>query len=289
MANQVYQIVTDRVIELLERGVVPWLKPWAGEDSCPKNLASGKHYRGVNPFLLCVTAWCEGYESAYWLTFKQAQQRGGSVKKGAKSTRVIFYKQYQTAKRDPLTRKLEQVTIPVLRYYSVFNVAQTENVDFPQSNLNQIDFDPIERCELVVASMPNPPRIEISGLRASYQPSTDMISMPQPDRFKSAEHYYAALFHELTHSTGSKNRLARPGITENPDFASDSYGKEELIAEMGSAFLCGHCNIETSTIDNAASYIGGWLKKIRSDSKLVIQAASAAQKGADLILGATAN
>ena len=289
MANKVYQIVTDRVIELLERGVVPWHKPWAGDDSCPMNLASGKHYRGVNPFLLGVTAWCEGYESAYWLTFKQAQQRGGSVKKGAKSTRVVFYKQYEVAKRDPLTRKLEQVSIPVLRFYSVFNVAQTENVDFPDSKLAQINFDPIERCESVVASMPNPPRIEISGHRASYQPSTDKIQMPQPDRFKSAEHYYAALFHELTHSTGSKDRLARTGIIDKADYTSSSYAKEELIAEMGSAFLCGHCNIEASTIENAASYIDGWLKKLRNDSKLVIQSASAAQKSADLILGVTAD
>lgn len=288
MANQVYQIVTDRVIELLERGVVPWLKPWAGDESCPMNLASGKHYRGVNPFLLGITAWCEGYDSAYWLTYKQAKERGGNVKKGAKATRVVFYKQYQVAKRDPLTRKLEQVSIPVLRFYSVFNVQQTEGVEYPDSNLAQIDFDPIERCESVVASMPNPPRIEISGHRASYQPSTDLIQMPKPDRFKSAEHYYASLFHELTHSTGSKNRLARTGITEKADFASGSYGREELIAEMGSAFLCGHCNIETSTIDNSASYIDGWLKKIRSDSKLVIQSASAAQKAADLILGARA-
>ncbi|MCH8824254.1 MAG: DUF1738 domain-containing protein [Planctomycetes bacterium] len=289
MANTVYQIVTDRVIELLERGVVPWLKPWAGDDSCPKNLTSGKHYRGVNPFLLAVTSWCEGYESSYWLTYKQAQQYGGNIKKGEKSTRVIFYKQYAVAKRDPLTKQVEQVNIPVLRFYNVFNVQQTEGVEYPESNLAQIDFDPIERCESVVASMPNPPRIEISGHRASYQPSTDKITMPKPDRFQSAEHYYASLFHELTHSTGSKDRLARPGITENPDFKSGSYAKEELVAEMGSAFLCGHCNIESATIENTASYIQGWLKKIRSDSKLVIQSASAAQKSADLILSVTAN
>ncbi|MCH8824322.1 MAG: DUF1738 domain-containing protein [Planctomycetes bacterium] len=284
MANKVYQIVTDRVIELLEHGVVPWHKPWAGEESCPRNLASGKQYRGVNPFLLGVTSWCKGYESSYWLTYKQAQQRGGHVKKGEKSTRVVFYKQYEVAKRDPLTRKLEQVSIPILRFYSVFNVQQTEGVEYPESKLAQIDFNPIERCESVVAGMPNPPEIEINGHRASYQPSSDKIQMPQPDRFKSAEHYYAALFHELTHSTGSKNRLARTGITDKADYASANYAKEELIAEMGSAFLCGHCSIEATTIENAASYIDGWLKKLRNDSKLVIQSASAAQKAADYIL-----
>ena len=133
MANQVYQIVTDRVIELLERGVIPWHKPWAGEDSCPKNLVSGKHYRGVNPFMLGVTAWCKGYESAYWLTFKQAKERGGSVRKGEKSTRVIFYTPYEVDKLNPLTRQQEKVSIPVLRYYSVFNVQQTKDVDFPDS------------------------------------------------------------------------------------------------------------------------------------------------------------
>ena len=138
--------------------------------------------------------------------------------------------------------------------------------------------------------MVNPPKIEISRNRASYQPSTDKIQMPKPDRFKSAEHYYASLFHELTHSTGSKDRLNRPGITDKAaTHASSVYANEELIAEMGSAFLCGHCNIESSTIANAASYIHGWLQKLRKDSKLVIRSASAAQKASDHILGITAN
>ena len=286
MANKVYQIITDQVITLLERGVVPWQKPWAGAESCPKNLVSSKHYRGINPFLLGVTAWCKGFESPYWMTYKQAGQRGGHVRKGEKSTRIVFWTQYEVARRDPDSGETQQIGIPVLRFYSVFNAEQTAEVEYPQSTETLISFKAIERCESVVDGMPNAPKIEIGGHSAQYQPKADAIRMPKPDRFKSSEHYYAALFHELTHSTGSADRLNRPGIVDANDFASSGYAREELIAEMGSAFLCGHCNIETGTIENTASYIQGWLKKLRDDSKLVIQAASAAQKASDYILKA---
>ncbi len=287
MANRVYQIVTDRVVALLERGVVLWRKPWAGSEARPKNLASGKQYRGINPFLLSVTAWSEGYESPYWLTFRQAKDRGGHVRKGEKATTVIFWKQYTVQDRDPDTKEVTAKTIPVLRTYSVFNAEQTAEVDFPQPTEAVIDFNPIERCESAVAGMPDPPKIEHLGHAAEYLPKCDTIRMPRPERFRSAEHYYSALFHELTHSTGSDGRLARPGITEPTGFGSPEYAREELIAEMGAAFLCGHCGIEASTIEDNASYIAGWIRRLRGNNQLVIRAASAGQKSTDYVLRVT--
>ena len=129
MANQVYQRVTDQITSLLERGVVPWQKPWAGSEAAPQNLTSGKRYRGVNPFLLGVSSWAKGYESAYWLTYKQAKERGGHVRKGEKATTVVFWKQWSKEERDTETGETIRKQIPVLRMYSVFNAEQTADVE----------------------------------------------------------------------------------------------------------------------------------------------------------------
>ncbi len=284
MASAVYERITEQVVSLLEQGVIPWRKPWAGSESWPKNLTSGKCYRGVNPFMLSVTAWGKGYESAYWLTYRQAKERGGHVRKGEKGTTVIFWKQWTKDDRDPITGAPCKKTIPILRAYSVFNVEQTADVEYPKPAEELIDFCPIERCEGVVSGMPSPPAIEHGGHSAEYRPSADTIFMPRPERFRSAEHYHSTLFHELTHSTGAAGRLARPGITSPTGFGSPEYAREELIAEMGAAYLCGHCGIETATIEDSAAYVGNWLKRLRQDPKLVIQAASKAQKAADFIL-----
>ena len=143
---------------------------------------------------------------------------------------------------------------------------------------------PIENCERVAEEMPNPPRILHNGERACYIPSSDTIKMPPEKAFETSEFYYNTLFHELTHSTGHESRLERQGITEAQIFGSRNYSKEELIAEMGAAFLCGHTGIENRVIDNSASYIEGWLSSLKKDNRFVIQAAAQAQKAADYIL-----
>lgn len=277
-----YQVVTDRIIELLEAGAVPWNQPWSGGATrYPRNMKTGKHYRGVNVFLLAVTGWQKGYESAYWLTYKQARERGGSVLKGEESTLVVFWKQVQV--EDKHTR--DKVTVPVLRYYRVFNVEQCEDIEIPdRHDLPVSEFAPIHEAERVVAEYPNPPEINYGGSTAYYRPSTDRVVMPKAERFDSPEEYYATLFHELVHSTGSMARLQR--FTRAPkSFGSVDYSKEELVAEMGAAFLCGHAGIETATIENSAAYIQGWIERLRGDHRLVVAAGSAAQKAADLILG----
>lgn len=284
MQFDIYQSVTDQIIAMLEKGVVPWRSPILGRQSAgmPKNLESGKDYRGVNVFLLAFTAWANGYESSYWLTFNQAKQKKGSVKKGEKSSFVIFWKQYETTDKETG----EPTKVPVLRYYRVFNVAQCEGIAMPDAaTYTPTDFHPIEAAETIVKAYADAPVIEHGGTRAFYRPSTDVVRLPEPSRFASCEEYYSTLFHELAHSTGHSKRLDRKLDTEPQPFGSPDYGKEELVAEMSAAFLSAHAGIKPATIENQAAYLQGWLKQLRGDKKLVITAAGAAQRASDWIRG----
>ena len=271
----VYEIITEQIIEKLNKGEIPWHKPWVGADA-PKNLVSKKEYRGINPFLLG----CQRYSSPYWLSYKQCQNLGGHVRKGEKSTIVVFWKQVKIKDKDTDDDK----TIPMLRYYRVFNADQCELPagKVPMSDVNP-DFQPIAACEKVTTDMQNKPTIEHRESRAYYRPSTDSVNMPKKETFVNEEFYYSVLFHELGHSTGHKSRLDRKEFSEG-QFGSETYSKEELVAEMTAAFLCGYCQIENKTIDNSAAYIKSWLGKLKNDSKLVVLAAAAAQKAADYIL-----
>lgn len=272
----IYQMITDRVIALLEQGVAPWRKPWSygGE---PLNLSSGKHYQGINSFLLA----CSGFASNYWVTYKQAQALGGQVMKGEKASPIIFWKLYE--KED---EKAEdgKINVPVLRYYSVFNLGQCEGLEIPESEDTWYKHDPIKAAENIIANMPNAPKFERKQNRAFYSPDRDLVNVPEMKRFEKVEEYYSTFFHELAHSTGHKNRLSREGITKSCFFGSHDYSKEELVAEMGAAFLCGHCGIESVTIENSAAYLQSWIKTLRGDKKLAVIAAAQAQKAANYIL-----
>jgi antirestriction protein ArdC len=284
MTFDIYQEVTDRIVAMLEKGVVPWRCPILGRQKAgfPKNLASGKEYRGVNVFLLAMTGWAEGYESAYWLTFNQAKDRGGSVRKGERSSMVVFWKQYEVDDRDTGEPK----NVPVLRYYNVFNVQQCDGVPYPDApKFEPIEFSPVAASEGIVAGYADGPTIEHGGASAYYTPKTDAVKIPEATRFASVPEFYATLFHELAHSTGHSKRLDR-GLDKNPAaFGSSDYGKEELVAEMASAFLCAQADIQPVTIENQAAYIQGWLERLRGDKRLVVTAAGAAQKAADWIRG----
>ena len=283
MSANVYQIVTEQVIRQLEQGVAPWRKPWKCEPPC--NLVSGKAYRGINPFLLAS----QGYGSRYWLTFNQANKLGGHVRKGEKSSIVTFWKIDDYRKENKETGKTEDRKSILLRYFAVFNVEQTEGIADKLGLGNATPRVPnIEACESIVSGMPNAPRMEQSD-RAWYRPSTDCVGMPSKSLFGSAEEYYSTLFHELTHSTGHASRVGREGIEEIAQFGSESYSKEELIAEMGAAFLCGLTGIAPATIQNSAAYLQTWINRLRGDSKLLVSAASAAQKAADFIRNTSAN
>ncbi|MCO6045939.1 zincin-like metallopeptidase domain-containing protein [Aeoliella sp. ICT_H6.2] len=284
--RSVYQLVTEQIIEALERGVVPWRRPWRGEQAAPRSATSDKPYRGVNAFLLAMQADALGLESPYWLTYKQAQALGGQVRRGERSTLITFWTEWTP--KEPRGENEAPGKIPVLRYYQVFHASQCDGLGArytaaPDTPANP--FEPIERCEEVVRKIVSGPRIESAGFSACYRPLSDTVRMPAPERFDTPQAYYATLFHELIHSTGHRDRLARAAIVEPQQFGSDPYGREELVAEMGAAFLMGHCGIEATTIDNTASYIDGWLRVIREDARLVIQSAAAAQKAADWVLG----
>jgi antirestriction protein ArdC len=173
----------------------------------------------------------------------------------------------------------------LLRFYRVFNIEQTEGI---AEKLGLGKASPrvpsIDQCETIVSSMPNPPKREQSD-RAWYRPSTDSVGIPSRSAFNSAEKYYSTLFHELTHSTGHQSRIGREGIEQLNTFGSESYSKEELIAEMGAAMLCGVTGIERKTIANSAAYLKSWIDVLKSDTRMVVLAASQAQKAADYIQG----
>ncbi len=279
----VYEIVTEQVIKQLESGVAPWRKPWRCEP--PANLVSGKEYRGINPFLLAS----QGYGSRFWLSFNQAKKLGGHVRKGEKSSLVTFWnigEEKIIKNAEGKDRKSKPI---LLRYYSVFNIEQTEGIADKLGLGNASPRVPnIEQCEAIVSGMPNAPRMEQDG-RAWYRPSTDSVGMPSKSLFGTAEEYYSTLYHELTHSTGHASRVGREGIEQLNTFGSESYSKEELIAEMVAAFLCGCVGIAPATIQNSASYLQHWITRLRGDSKLLVSAASAAQKAADYIRGTSAH
>jgi antirestriction protein ArdC len=275
--RSVYEIVTQQIIRQLEQGVAPWHKPWRADPPC--NLISGKPYRGINTFLLAT----QGCGSRYWLTFNQANKLGGHIRKGEKSSIVTFWNVGEEKTVRDVDGRERKSRPFLLRYYRVFNIEQTEGI---ADKLGLGNAAPrvasIERCEAIVSGMPNAPRMEQDG-RAWYRPSTDTVGMPSRNAFNSAEEFYSTLFHELTHSTGHSKRVGREGIEKLNTFGSESYSKEELIAEMGAAMLCGVTGIERKTLPNSAAYLRSWIDVLKSDSRMVVSAASQAQKAADYI------
>lgn len=276
--SNVYDMINSRIMELLEAGTVPWKKPWQGSTSLPKNLVSKRAYRGVNLFMLG----CQSYSSPYWLTYKQCVDLGGHVMKGEKSTPVIFWKMLD--KDEAACDTATTGKIPILRYYSVFNAEQCEGVNVPPVEVTSNPFTPIESADLIFRGMPMKPEIKYGGNRAYYSPSLDYIQLPNQDTFNSPEEFYNTLFHECCHASGHSKRLARKCILEPSYFGSHEYSKEELVAETGAAFLCGHAGIVNSTIENSAAYIAGWLKALKNDRTLLVHAAAQGHKAADYIL-----
>jgi len=275
MNNKSYDRITERIVSLLAQGTVPWHKPWHVQTGLPRNLITQKPYRGINVFLLMAM----NYESPNWLTLRQANAMGGQIRPGEKSCPVVFWKPMKV--QDKETK--EEKKIPFLRLYHVFNVSQCtglKNVP-PADDSAFIQTLPAE----LVANMPQRPVIKHGMAMASYSPSNDVVNMPDRVRFQSEDHYHATLFHELVHSTGHEKRLKRASIMARNGYGSEPYGKEELIAEMGSAFLCGYASIVDRTIDSSAAYLEGWLKQLKEDKTLIVHAAAQAQKAADFILG----
>jgi antirestriction protein ArdC len=277
-ANKVYDYVTERIVKALEAGTVPWHKPWA-DLGASQNLISRKPYRGINVLLLALSK----FKSPFWLTLNQAKKlKGVTLRKGEKSHMVVFYKTLNF--KEEVKGKEREKHIPYLKYYLVFNVEQFDGIEqyLPVTEIKP--FVAIEEAARIAREMPKRPNM-VEGGRASYMPMFDRVTMPAKESFDSPEEYYSTLFHELAHSTGHSSRLKRFADDESiSSFGSDSYSKEELLAEMAAAFLCATAGIENKTVDNSAAYINMWLKKLQNDTKLIVQAANGAQKAADNIL-----
>jgi antirestriction protein ArdC len=275
MNTNIYDQVTERITALLEKGTVPWRKPWTAQTGLPCNLTTRKPYRGINAFLLHAMH----YESPFWLTYRQAVELGGHVRKGEKSCPVIFWKQLE--REDKETGDKEK--IPMIRFYYVFNVAQCEGLKAAPSSAATAPSKPDE----IIAAMPQRPEIKHGMAKAFYSHSADTVSMPDRARFEKDAGYFGTLFHELVHATGHASRLNRPTLTESAGFGSNPYCKEELIAEMGAAFLCGQAGIGETILENSAAYVQNWLEQLHNDKKLIVQAAGQAQRAADFVLGVT--
>jgi len=291
--QDVYQMITDIILDKLEHGSIPWKQSWNAQGPAA-NYLTKKPYRGINALLLNSP----GFADPYFLTFKQTQQLGGKIKQGAKSLPVVywqwFYYHKETAHR--LTEE-EAKALPnaeverkaLLRYYRVFNIQDTEGIKFdlpPENTLILNDEDKLLKGFQPLSTMPKPVATRTESSTPFYHPKRDYINMPAMTAFQSTEAYFQVLYHELTHATGHRKRLNRRGISDPQHFGSWNYSQEELVAEMGASFLSNIMGLQTEAeLTDAASYIQGWLKVLRHDKRFVIEAAQHAQKAVDYILG----
>ena len=278
MAFDIYAVVTDRIIQQMEQGILPWAKPWGGIIGGAYSGTTGKPYSLLNQMLL-------NKPGAYY-TFNQVQKLGGSVRKGEKSQMVVFWKQIPVKEQNSQTGEIEENLIPMLRYYNVFHIDQCEGIcavtavqEEPHSDE---DADSIIRAYLDRTGVKLIHRI---GDEAYYSPSRGCVVLPLPEQFKSMEERYSTAFHELAHSTGHQSRLDRLRATAR--FGSESYSKEELVAEITATALMNYTGLETKgTFRNSAAYIQNWLSALRNDKRLIVTASGAVSKAFDYIIAA---
>lgn len=270
MATNPYELVTQSIIEQIDRGTLPWRRPWT--NLLPQSV-HGHTYRGLNAILLAT----KPFSDPRWLTFRMVQNLRGRVQKGEKATPVVFWSMIESQDEKGEDRK-----VPILKVYHLFNAEQTEKLNLPELRIASCDGSPIESAEAVISNLPWHLKIS-TGTAAFWSPQTpDSITIPKPSSFESMDAYYSTFFHELAHASGHASRLNRHQSTT---FGDDIYSFEELIAELAASFLCAHCGIDNSLAQSAA-YIDGWSRKLRaSDPRLIVRAASQAQRAADYILG----
>lgn len=281
MSINVYELVTNRIIEQLENNIIPWEKPWSGAIDGAFNRVSKKPYSILNQMLL-------KYDGEY-ASFKQWKDLGGHIRKGEKSEMVVFWKMYPIKeKQDDGTEIIK--TIPLLKYINVFHISQVDGVE-PLKQKVTHDIEPIDKAEKILNDYWNRENITIEhvkGDKAFYSPMFDKIQLPLFEQFKQSEEYYSTAFHESVHSTMKTSRCNRQEDRKGKvvSFASEEYSKEELIAEVGSAQLMNIVGIETTkSFRNSTAYIQSWLKVLRNDNKFIVSASSKAEKAVNYILG----
>jgi antirestriction protein ArdC len=276
MKKDIAAAVTDRIVEAMEKGIVPWRKPWSAGQNAPTSLSTGKTYRGINYMILEMVSGLEGYENNLWGTYRQFQKMGGQVQKGEKGTTIILWK-----KIEKVDESGEQKSFAMMSTFTVFNIAQTD-VEVPAKYIfaDRTAVPVLEGIEQAM-NYPNGPTVRhLEQDGAYYNWSTDTITLPKVDQFNSANDYANTALHEISHSTGHTSRLNRD--LENK-FGCDQYAEEELVAEIGSAMLATALNIDVDW-NQSAAYLGSWLKVLKSDRSLIITAAKEAQKIIDHVL-----
>lgn len=280
--KDIYTEVTNRIIAALEQGTPPWICPWRDGSSLPSNLATGKPYRGINVLMLSIEEQLRGYSDSRWVTLRQANELGAKVRKGEHGAQVIFFKMKEIT--DQVETEDEQKRIvPMLRSYTVFNTSQLEFLPEKfELRPSPAVWQPLGEAEQVLYV--SGAVIRHGGNRAFYSPSEDIIQLPPETWFDEPDAYYAVALHELVHWTGHPRRLDR---VLGRRHGIEAYAYEELVAEMGAAFLCAHVGIPARL--EHASYIDSWLDALKRDKRLIFTAAGAAQKAADFVLGETAS
>jgi antirestriction protein ArdC len=283
MRRDLYAEVSSRIVAELERGAAPWVKPWSATPgrNAPCNAVTNRPYSGCNVVLLWM-AQSAGYQTPRYLTFKQARELGGHVRKSEHGTKVYFVKQLQVRDNDAAADETPTRIIPMLREYTVFNVSQCDGL--PDRVLTLGDIKPRNRDErdATIDEFLACTGVEIrEGVgEAYYRPSDDYISLPRFEAFKSAAHFYAVAFHELAHSIGHKSRLDRD---LRHRFGERAYAAEELVAELCAAFLCAEFSIDGDL--RHAGYIASWIGLLKADSRAFFTACSKAQAAADYLRG----
>jgi antirestriction protein ArdC len=278
ITRDVYDIVTSLIIQKLEQGIIPWKQPWK-DLGPPRNLITQRPYRGMNLLLLNAL----GFPENEFLTFKQVQDLGGRIKKGEKANLVVLWVWID----EDTNKRMQEVKgrkRPLLRYYFVFNSTQCTGLPTRAVQLETKPNNTIEKCEGIVAGMPNRPNIVHNENEAYYHPLADFINMPKMQMFESSQGYFATLFHEMIHSTGSEGRLNRKELTDLTKFGSESYSIEELTAEIGSCYLTSYAGIAMNGLTNSVAYLQGWLDRLKNDKRLIVYASAHAQKAVDYVL-----
>lgn len=279
MAFDIYQTVTDKIIKKMEEGNFKWVKSWSGTFDGAFNRISKKSYSLLNQMLL-------DHDGEY-ATFKQWTSLGGKIKKGEKSEMIVFWSFIEKKEKDEFGNEKVVKKFPMLKYFNVFHISQVEGVE-PLNKEEIKQNEQIKSAQEIVDEYLNLEKLKLVNEdknMAYYSPAMDYINVPELNQFKSSNEYYATLFHEMIHSTGHSSRLNR-GLEQNAGFGSESYSKEELIAEIGSAGLCEIANVSTDdTFINSVAYLQSWIKVLKNDKKLIVSASSKAEKAIGYILG----
>ena len=279
----IHQAVTDRILEAMEQARGTGRRLWDSQPSLPLNLTTGKPYTGINVLMLWSAGLQNGYTSPYWLTYRQAADKGGQVRKGEHGTLCVFYKPWASTETNTETGETETVKGAVLKSFRVFNLDQIDNIEAPARE-ERPAFQAIEDAERILQA--SPARIIEGGAQAFYRPATDTIHLPSREAFINPEAFYSVALHEACHSTGHASRLARDFSGR---FGDAAYAFEELIAEMGSAFLNADLGILGATLPDHADYLAHWIKILRDDKKAILTAAAQASKAHAFIRGLLAD